>query len=56
MSLQTPITIRSLPNKLYGKAKASPFGRRRGPAMKSVGKPDAANPHVRFRTNATRSP
>jgi hypothetical protein len=48
MSLTTPITIRSLPNKLYGKAKAAPLGRRRGPAMKSVGKPDAGNPHVRF--------
>ena len=48
MSLTTPTTIRSLPNKLYGKAKAEPIGRRRGPAVKSVGKPDAGNPHVRF--------
>ena len=48
MSLTTPTTIRSLPNKLYGKAKAAPIGRRRGPAVKSVGKPDAGNPHVRF--------
>jgi hypothetical protein len=48
MSLTTPTTIRSLPNKLYGKAKAVPVGRRRGPAVKSVGKPDAGNPHVRF--------
>jgi len=47
-SLQTPITIRSLPNKLYGKAKAAPVGCRRVPTTKSVGKPDAANPHVRF--------
>jgi hypothetical protein len=45
---KTPTTIRSLPNKLYGKAKATPIGRRRGPAAKSVGKPDAGNPHVRF--------
>src|SRR5208282_5952915 len=48
MSLQTPTTIRSRLNKLYGKAKATPTGRRRGPAVKSVGKPDAGNPHVRF--------
>ncbi len=48
MSLTTPTTIRSLSNKLYGKAKAAPIGRRRGPAVKSVGKPDAGNPHVRF--------
>ena len=48
VSLQTPITIRSRPNKLYGKVKAKPIGRRRGPAVKSVGKPDAGNPHVRF--------
>ena len=47
-SLQTLFTIRSLPNKLCGKAKAEPTGRRRGPATKSVGKPDAGNPHVRF--------
>jgi hypothetical protein len=47
-SLQTPTTIRRLPNKLCGKAKAEPIDRRRGPAAKSVGKPDAANPHVRF--------
>ena len=47
-SLQTPITIRSLPNKLYGKAKAAPVGCRRVPTTKSVGKLDAANPHVRF--------
>jgi hypothetical protein len=32
----------------YGKAKATPIGCRRGPAVKSVGKPDAGNPHVRF--------
>ena len=30
-------------NKLYGKAKATPTGRRRGPAAKSVGKPDAGS-------------
>src|SRR5271165_3231644 len=48
MSLQTPTTIRSRPNKLYGKAKATPIGRRRGPAVKSVGKPDALIGHVRF--------
>ena len=48
VSLKTPITIRSLPNKLCGTAKAGAIGRRRGPAGKSVGKPDAANPHVRF--------
>src|SRR5271166_4883664 len=48
MSLQTPTTIRSRPNKLYGKAKATPIGRRRGPAVKSVGKPDARNPPVRL--------
>jgi hypothetical protein len=48
MGLQTPTTIRSRSNKLYGKAKARPIGRRRGPAVKSVGKPDAGNPHVRF--------
>jgi len=47
-SLQTPITIRSLPNKLYGKAKAAPVGCCRVPTTKSVGKPDAANPYVRF--------
>src|SRR5271166_2871861 len=48
MSLQTPTTIRSRPNKLYGKAKATPIGRRRGPAVKSVGKPDALIGHVRL--------
>src|SRR5271165_6353630 len=48
MNLQTPTTIRSRLNKLYGKAKATPIGRRRGPAVKSVGKPDAGNPPVRF--------
>src|SRR5271166_5508916 len=48
MSLQTPTTIRSRPNKLYGKAKATPIGRRRRPAVKSVGKPDALIGHVRF--------
>ena len=47
-SLKTPNAIGSLPNKLYGKAKATPMGRRRGPAAKPVGKPDAGNPHVRF--------
>src|SRR5271166_6132840 len=45
---KTPTTIRSRPNKLYGKAKATPIGRRRGPAVKSVGKPDASIGHVRF--------
>ena len=29
---RTPTTIRSRSNKLYGKAKATPTGRRRGPA------------------------
>jgi hypothetical protein len=50
MSLETPDKISGLQRKLYGKAKAEPAyrGRRRGPAMKSVGKPDAGNPHVRF--------
>jgi len=48
MSLTTPDKISSLQRKLYGKAKAEPVGRRCGPAMKSVGKPDAGNPHVRF--------
>ena len=48
MSLQTPTTIRSRSNKLCGKAKATPIGRRRRPAVKSVGKPDARNPPVRF--------
>ena len=48
VSLQTPTTVRSRPNKLYGKAKAAPIRRCRGPAVKSVGKPDAGNPHVRF--------
>ena len=48
VSLKTPITIRSLPNKLYGKAKAAPVGCCRVPTTKSVGKPDAANPYVRF--------
>jgi hypothetical protein len=38
----------NLPNKLYGKAKAEPMGRRRGPGLKSVGRPDAGNPHVRL--------
>ncbi len=47
-SLKTPNAIGSLPNKLYGTAKATPMGRRRGPAAKSVGKPDAGNLHVRF--------
>jgi hypothetical protein len=37
-----------MPDKLYGKAKETPIGRRRGPPAKSVGKPDAANPVVRF--------
>ena len=45
---KTPTTIRSRSNKLYGKAKATPTGRRRGPAVKSVGKPDALIGHVRF--------
>src|SRR5271166_6052139 len=45
---KTPTTIRSRSNKLYGKAKATPIGRRRGPAVKSVRKPDARNPPVRF--------
>ncbi len=45
---KTPTTIRSRSNKLYGKAKATPTGRRRGPPAKSVGKPDAGNRHVRF--------
>ncbi len=45
---KTPTTIRSRPNKLYGKAKATPIGRRRRPAVKSVGKPDALIGHVRF--------
>ena len=49
MSLTTPDKISSLQRKLYGKAKAEPYrSRRRGPAVKSVGKPDAGNPHVRF--------
>src|SRR5208337_544112 len=45
---KTPTTIRSRPNKLYGTAKATPIGRHRGPAVKSVGKPDALIGHVRF--------
>src|SRR5208337_4866022 len=45
---KTPTTIRSRPNKLYGTAKATPIGRRRRPAVKSVGKPDALIGHVRF--------
>jgi len=48
MSLQNTDYFRSRSNKLYGKAKATPTGRRRGPAAKSVGKPGAGNPHVRF--------
>jgi hypothetical protein len=50
MRLETPEKIRMLQKKLYLKAKAASavcF------EMKSVGKPDAGNPHVRFDERGT---
>jgi hypothetical protein len=49
MSLATPNQIRTLPRKLYRKAKEEPLcGLPVSLAVNPVGEPDAGNPHVRF--------
>jgi hypothetical protein len=48
MSLETPIKIREFQRKLYAKAKQEPHAELRVPRVKSVGKPDAGDRHVRF--------
>ncbi|HKM81305.1 MAG TPA: hypothetical protein VJY15_10150 [Candidatus Acidoferrum sp.] len=49
MSLATPNQIRTLPRKLYRKAKEEPdCGCPVSLAVNPVGEPDAGNPHVRF--------
>jgi len=49
MSLVTPNQIRTLPRKLYRKAKEEPeCGSPVSLVVNPVGEPDAGNPHVRF--------
>ena len=49
MSLATPNQIRTLPRKLYHKAKEEPLcGLPVSLVVNPVGEPDAGNPHVRF--------
>src|SRR5271157_1374152 len=51
---RAPVFLERNPRKIRrDPTRSAPKARRRGPAMKSVGKPDAGNPHVRFDERGT---